>query len=131
MKGGSCPHSPDAVYHRGMKGYSYFLCPECGSVTVSSSPVSVACCGSPRQPLVIEEGGSDAFSIRTDGDELVISICHPMTKDFYIPFIALEGWNGVIVRKLYPEWDADVIIPRQKGRLVWAFSSGRAFSEKV
>ena len=114
-----------------MKGYSYYLCPECGSVTVSSSPVSVACCGSPLQPLVIEERESDAFSIRADGDELVISICHPMTKDFYIPFIALEGWNGVIVRKLYPEWDADVIIPRQKGRLVWAFSSGRAFSEKV
>ena len=54
-----------------------------------------------------------------------------MQKESYIAFIALESWDGVIVRKLFPEWDEDVILPWKKGSLVWAMSTGEAYCQKI
>ena len=115
-----------------MKHFSYFLCPGCGSVTVSSSIVSISCCDSclkALRPAPVD--GSAALPARRDGDELIVTLSRPMLKESYIAFIALESWDGVIVRKLFPEWNEDVILPWKKGRMVWAMSTGEAYSQKI
>lgn len=54
-----------------------------------------------------------------------------MTKDDYITFVALETYDGVILRKLYPEWNESLIFPKRRGRLVWGLSSGEGCCRKV
>ena len=115
-----------------MKHFSYFLCPGCGSVTVSSSIVSISCCGSCLDAIhPVSADDSSALPVRRDGEELIVTLSRPMLKESYIAFIALESWDGVIVRKLFPEWNEDVIIPWKNGRLVWAMSTGEAYSQKI
>ena len=75
-----------------MKGFSYSVCPICGSFTVSSSPISASCCGQPLAGLEMVEAPDGMISIRHDDDGIIASIEHPMTKDEYISFIALESW---------------------------------------
>ena len=113
-----------------MNKYSYFICPDCGSVTVSSSQkTEVVCCGKPLQLLQITPVDGDVLPTRTDGDEIIITLNHPMAKDNYIAFIALETPWGVFLRKLYPEWDEEITLPNMKGRVVWATSRGVAYSK--
>ena len=115
-----------------MKHSSDFMCPECGSVTVSSSMVCVSCCGLRLDPIhPVPADGPAALPVRKDGDELIVTLSRPMQKESYIAFIALESWDGVIVRKLFPEWDEDVILPWKKGSLVWAMSTGEAYCQKI
>lgn len=115
-----------------MKGFYYYVCPKCGSVSTSSSSVSLSCCGSVLEPVVLKQAdGENALPIRRDGDEIIITISHPMRKDDYITFIALESYDGLILRKLYPEWNEDVAIAMKKGRLVWSSSSGEAYYQKI
>ena len=114
-----------------MKGFSYSVCPICGSFTVSSSPIAASCCGQPLARLEMVEAPDGMISIRHDDEGIIASIDHPMTKDEYISFIALESWDGIVVRKLYPEWNEDVHLPGFRGRLIWAMNDGRVFCRKV
>ena len=115
-----------------MKGFSYYCCPECGNVIVSASPASISCCGLNLGPLVpVKAEGEDCLEARREGDEFFVKAAHPMTKTDYITFIALESWDGVILRRLFPEWDAEVILPFRKGRLVWYSAKSGAFFQDV
>ncbi len=114
-----------------MKTFSYFVCPDCGSVTVSSSSVSVSCCSKSLKPCLISSEDSSSLALKVENDELFVSINHPMTKDDYITFVALETYDGVILRKLYPEWNESLIFPKRRGRLVWGLSSGEGYYLKV
>ena len=114
-----------------MKGFSYYVCPKCGSVSVSSSSITATCCGSTISPLELSEASSEALTVRAEGDELFITLLNPMTKNDYITFIAIESYSGVMLKKLYPEWNEDVILPRMKGRLVWAHSLGKGYYQKI
>lgn len=45
---------------------------------------------------------------------------HPMSKDHYIRFLALLTGETLVLRRLYPEWDLQVRLPRVgHGRLLW------------
>lgn len=116
---------------KAMKTFSYFVCPDCGSVTVSSSSVSVSCCSKSLKPCLISSEDSSSLALKVENDELFVSINHPMTKDDYITFVALETYDGVILRKLYPEWNESLIFPKRRGRLVWGLSSGEGCCRKV
>lgn len=115
-----------------MRGFSYFCCPFCGEIVVSSAVPSVGCCEKELRKLLLQESGEgDGLSVRTDGDEIIVTLSHPMTKDSYISFIALETWDGVVIRKLYPEWNEALSFPGKRGRLVWAMNTGEAFYRKL
>ena len=115
-----------------MKGFSYYVCPHCGNVLASSSPLSPSCCGNEIAALMLSEAFSSlSLPVRKDGDEIIVSLTHPMRKDEYVTFIAIESYDTLVLKKLYAEWNEDVIFPYMKGRLVWATSSGKGYFQKL
>ena len=54
-----------------------------------------------------------------------------MRKDEYVTFIAIESYDALVLKKLYAEWNEDVIFPSMKGRLVWATSTGKGYFQKL
>ncbi len=55
-----------------------------------------------------------------------------MTRDHFISFVALLTGDTVLFRKLYPEWDFQVRLPRiAHGRLLWYCSRHGLFWQEV
>ena len=107
-----------------MKSYSFYCCPICGNVIASYSPVSITCCNEAMREMEVDEN-LKGIEIRNDGEEIIISIAHAMTKDDYISFIAFERWDNLHFRKLYPEWNEEISFPARKGKLIWGTNKGK------
>ena len=55
-----------------------------------------------------------------------------MTKKHYISFLAYLSEGGAAIYKLYPEWDLQLIIPRQRaGILVWYCTEHGLFTQPL
>ena len=53
-------------------------------------------------------------------NEWFISSEYPMTKEYYISFIAFATGDQVQIIKQYPEWGLQTRIPKRKhGKLLW------------
>lgn len=87
---------------------SFYVCPVCGNCIVSTGEASVSCHGIALKKLeknpVDEEHSA---SLEVIEDEYFVSICHPMTKEKYISFIAALSSDRVQMVKLYPEGNAE------------------------
>ena len=104
-----------------MKRANYYVCPNCGNITISTGDSQISCCGrkldsfkpkkaEDKQKLIIEKY-EDNIRIVSD---------HPMTKDDYIQFVALVTEAEIDLIKLYPEWSLSVEFPKyRRGRLMW------------
>ena len=81
--------------------------------------------------MLSEAPSSLSLPVRKDGDEIIVSLTHPMRKDEYVTFIAIESYDALVLKKLYAEWNEDVIFPYMKGRLVWSTSTGKGYFQKL
>lgn len=112
---------PEQAMGGNMKNTKYFVCPTCGSVTLSTGNTAVSCCkrrlsqilpqkAQPEQRLRVEELENDWF----------ISADHPMTKEDYVSFVCFSTGDRVQLVKQYPEWNLQLRIPRRgHGMLFW------------
>lgn len=87
---------------------SFYVCPLCGNVIVSTGEASISCHGITLSKLVKNEmDEKHSSSVEIVEDEYFISIRHPMTKERYVSFIAALSSDKVQFVKLYPEGSAE------------------------
>jgi len=109
-----------------MEKGSFYVCPVCGNVIVTTGETVVSCCGITLPPLEAEEHGDECVDeheirIQTDAGEYYVSISHPMTKDHYISFIAAVSDRGVQLAKLYPEGPAEARFRIEHVKHIYAY----------
>ena len=65
---------------------------------------------------------AENLSIKTERieNELFVSVDHEMTKTHYISFMALIGYDGAEIKKLYPEGNAETRF-RYGGGILYIF----------
>lgn len=91
-----------------MSKAEFYVCPVCGNVIQSSGEAVVSCCGITLPPLEAEDADENhAVKIERVEDEYFVSIDHEMTKQHYISFIAAIRSDGIEIKKLYPEQNAE------------------------
>ena len=89
-----------------MLNVKFHICPVCGNVIVSTGNAEVKCCG--RNLPALRADISQGTRVETVGNEYVIPIHHPMTKDHYFMFFAAVSDSGVQLVRLYPGTEPEV-----------------------
>lgn len=104
-----------------MKKNLYYVCPECGNISVCTGGAEVHCCGRKLMPLEAKKADdSQALSAEMLDGEWFVTGKSPMTKDDYISFAVFATGDRMHFIKLYPEWDLQFYIPvRGHGTLLW------------
>ena len=104
-----------------MKQTRYFVCPQCGELTLCTGNAQVSCCGRTLQPLTPQKAQPEQrLQIEQVEDEWFVSSDHPMTKDDYISFLAFAAGDRLQVLRQYPEWGLQArIFRRGHGMLLW------------
>ncbi len=86
----------------------FYVCPICGNAIHSTGNALVSCCGITLPPLEAEPADDDhGITVESVEDEHFITICHPMTKQHFISFIAFVTSDRIQMVKLYPEGNAE------------------------
>lgn len=104
-----------------MKNAVYFICPTCGSISVSIGNAQVSCCGRTLAALTAQKPDeAHSLSIETVEDEWYVTSDHPMTKEHYISLVAFATGDRIQLIKQYPEWNLSLRIARRgHGTLLW------------
>ncbi|MFF5996428.1 helix-turn-helix domain-containing protein [Lysinibacillus sp. KU-BSD001] len=104
-----------------MKKSTYFVCPACHNIVLSTGNATISCCGRKLDALVPTKAtDEEKLEISVVEDEWYISSNHSMNKDHYISFIAFATGEQVQIIKQYPEWALQTRIPKRKhGKLLW------------
>lgn len=86
----------------------FYVCPVCGNVISATGEAFVSCCGITLPPLEAEETDEEhRIAIEKVEDEYFVTVSHDMTKTHFISFIAHITSDGIHLRKLYPEGNAE------------------------
>ena len=86
----------------------FYVCPICGNAIHSTGNALVSCCGITLPPLEAEPADDDhGITVESVEDEHFLTICHPMTKQHFISFIAFVTSDRIQMVKLYPEGNAE------------------------
>lgn len=104
-----------------MKNNKYYICPECGSISVCTGNAEIICCSRKLQPLTpVKADESEKLTAEKVEYDWYISSDHPMSKDDYIPFAVYVTGDKMTFYKLYPEWNLSFRIPcAEHGTLMW------------
>lgn len=87
---------------------SFYVCPVCGNIIVSTGEGSFSCHGITLEKLKKNAVDDEhAVTVEVVEDEYFISISHPMTKECHISFIAALSSDRVQMVKLYAEGNAE------------------------
>ena len=114
-----------------MRKTKFYLCENCGNLITSAAKTSVKCCGKVLQEVTLTKA-DEPLSVELTGEEYYISSTHEMTRDHYITFAAIISSDTLILRKLYPEWDLQIRLPRIAGGiLVWHCSRHGLFYQSL
>ncbi len=86
----------------------FYVCPVCGNVINTTGEAVVSCCGITLPPLEPEAPDEEhGITVEIIEDEYYVTVCHPMTKEHYISFLAAVSDQGIQLTKLYPEGNAE------------------------
>ncbi|WP_040224985.1 helix-turn-helix domain-containing protein [Bhargavaea cecembensis] len=104
-----------------MKKSSYFVCPSCNNIVMSTGSATVSCCGRKLEALEPKKATDEEKLIVSEVDgEWFISSDHPMEKEHYISFVAFAEGGQVRILKQYPEWEMQARLPKRRhGMLLW------------
>ena len=116
-----------------MKHLQFYVCPHCGNLICSWAEAGVTCCGKKLAPTVPQKTeGSDRLAVEQIENDYYVTADLPMSKDHYIRFLALLTGETLVLRRLYPEWDLQVRLPRVgHGRLLWFCTQHGLFQQLV
>lgn len=116
---GSLPASTESGGN--MKNTKFFVCPVCGSVSMTTGGGEMSCCGRKLTALEAQKAAQeDKLTTERVEDEWFITASHPMTKAHHIAFVAFLSGERVQLVRTYPEWDLQVRFPaRGRGTLLW------------
>lgn len=104
-----------------MKKSKYYVCPECGGISLCTGGASVSCCGRRLEALEAKKAApEERLTVEKVEDDWFISTDHPMTKEHYISFIAFAASDRIQLIRQYPEWNLQARLPcRRHGCLLW------------
>lgn len=104
-----------------MKKSNYYICPQCGGLTFSTSNASVSCCGRILEPVTAKKASpEESLHAEIIENDWFITSDHPMTKDNYISFVVFATGDKIQLYQTYPEWDLQLRIPKRgHGTLFW------------
>ena len=89
----------------------FYVCPVCGNVITALGEGSFSCCGTKLPALYAEKAEENSFEIERPEGDIFLRFNHPMTKEHYISFAAYVTYNGIAIKKLYPEQEPEVRFP--------------------
>ncbi|MBS7007428.1 helix-turn-helix domain-containing protein [Anaerostipes sp.] len=125
--------SANEILGGNMKKMKFYVCPDCGNLITAMTDSGITCCGRKliaAQPVKAEE--DEKLTVEMIENDYFISSSHEMTRDHYISFAALVTGDGIILKKLYPEWDFQTRIPAVgHGMLVWHCTKHGFFYQAV
>ncbi|MEK4628696.1 helix-turn-helix domain-containing protein [Solibacillus sp. FSL R7-0682] len=104
-----------------MKKSTYYVCPSCLNIGLSTGSFIMSCCGRKLEPLEAKKAmEEEQLNVEEIDKQWYISSQHPMTKDHYISFVAFATGDQIQLVKQFPEWALQVHIPKKKhGQLLW------------
>lgn len=104
-----------------MKKATYFVCPHCGNLTLTTGNASIVCCGRTLEALTAKKAeAEEKFHVEIIENDWFLTTDHPMEKGNYISFVAFAKGDQVQIYKQYPEWDLQLRIPKRgHGTLLW------------
>ncbi|MEG0036022.1 MAG: helix-turn-helix domain-containing protein [Oscillospiraceae bacterium] len=113
--------APNDFVGGNMKKAKYFVCPDCGNVTVCTGNAAVSCCGRTLAALTAQKAApTQKLTVEPVEDEWYITSDHPMQKEHYISFLAIVTGESIQLIKQYPEWNLQARIPnRGHVTLLW------------
>ena len=86
----------------------FYVCPLCGNILHSTGDALISCCGIRLPPPEAEDvDGEHPIAVEDVEDEQFLAICHPMTKEHVISFVAFVTCDRVQLVKFYPEGNAE------------------------
>lgn len=116
-----------------MKRVRVCVCPHCGNLVLLSDAADVTCCGQTLQALT-PQAPDEAHRLTaelSDGAWYLTS-SHPMQREHYLSFTALVDEDTLMLRRLYPEWDAQTRLPYfAHGTLLWYCTRHGLFAQKI
>ena len=85
----------------------FYVCPICGNAIHTLGNAVVSCCGITLPALEAEDTDEyHTITVQNVEDEHFLTVCHPMTKQHYISFVAFVTSDRFQMVKLYPESNA-------------------------
>lgn len=116
-----------------MRKTQFYVCPVCGNIITAMADAGITCCGKKLIALPLQKADENqALSIEKMENEYFVSSSHPMERSHYISFVALLSSDGLIIRKLYPQWDLQCRLPFvRRARLVWYCTQHGLFYQEI
>lgn len=116
-----------------MRKTQFYVCPVCGNIITAMAEANITCCGKKLTALPLQKADETQYlNIEKIENEYFVSSDHPMERQHYISFVALLSADGVIFRKLYPQWDLQCRLPFvRRARLVWYCTQHGLFYQEI
>lgn len=116
-----------------MRKTQFYVCPVCGNIITAMADANITCCGKKLTALPLQKADETQYlGIEKIENEYFVSSDHPMERQHYISFVALLSADGVILRKLYPQWDLQCRLPFvRRARLVWYCTQHGLFYQEI
>lgn len=93
----------------------FCVCPDCGNILVSTGAATIHCCGRRLEPMTAAKEDLPQVSVQEMDTDFYVTFDHPMTKEHYISFAAYVKSDCITLHRLYPEQEAAVRFPVQRG----------------
>ena len=86
----------------------FYVCPVCGNIITAMGEGSFSCCGIKLPSLSAEAAPEDSYKIERPENDIFVRFNHPMTRENYVSFAAYINYDGIRIKKLYPEQEAEI-----------------------
>ena len=107
----------------------FYVCPVCGNIITALGEGSFSCCGINLPALSSEKAEEGSYIIEKPENDLFIRFSSPMTKENYISFAAYMTFDGIQIKKLYPEQEPEVRFPFYRKGKVFFYSNRNGLFE--
>lgn len=116
-----------------MKRVKFYVCPDCGNITVCTGSAEITCCSRRLNSAVPQKPDeAHALEITAVEDEWFVTSRHIMEKEHYISFIALASDDRIRVIKQYPEWNLASRVPvLRHGVIFWYCTKDGLFYKNI
>lgn len=114
-----------------MKQSKYYVCPNCGNISVCTGNAQLSCCGRKLEALVAQKA-DEGLNVEVIEEEWYLTSTHPMSKEHYISFVVFATGDKIQIFKQYPEWDLQVRIQKRgHGMLLWYCTQHGLFYQRL
>lgn len=93
----------------------FYVCPDCGNILFSTGAATIHCCGRRLERIEPITGELPEVTVEAMDTDYYVTFDHPMTKEHYLTFAAYVKTDRITLHRLYPEQEASVRFPAQRG----------------